>query len=405
MKFPKSVHPEGWLDHIDRSKESTPVARPAGQPLKPRMTRPSAKIRATDPLGAAPVGYVPPQPMAAAIPPIHASTAPAVAAPGANPERRSNGAMPWVVGIGAGVVLLGVAATMSRQFTSNEAPALPPTVVGEAASPAATASSPEDTLLAEAPPAAGAVTTPEPQAEAPAPAVVEPVAPAPAPKVAETPKPAEAPKVAEKPKAAEAPRVAQAEPVTRTLTPQPQTWVLSQAEPPPAALRDATPVTPVTPQSAAPVATQPAAPVATPQPVAPVVPQPVTETTTPPVAQAVPPLAQPQPAVQPPVVQPTQPPVVAQQTPPVTPPVANPEDTGITIKVREALASDTTLAAVPIAVSTDHGVVKLEGQAPDSMAKERATVVAASAAGVRGVDNRLTLPSVTVGAVTPNSGS
>lgn len=398
MKFPKSVHPEGWFDHIDRSQESAPVARPAGQPLKPRMTRPSAKIRATDPLGSDPVGYVPPQPMAAAIPPIHASTAPAMAAPGVNPERRSNSAMPWVVGVGAGVVLLGVAVTMSRQFTANEAPALPPTVVGEATPPADLASSPEDTLLAEAPPAAGAVTPAEPQAEVAAPAPVEPapqLAAAPAAKVAETPKPVEAPKVAEKPKAAEAARVAQAEPVTRTLTPQPQTWVLSQAEPPAAALRDTTPVTPVTPQPSPPVATQ--------QPVAPVALPPVTET--PPVAQAVPPVTLPQPAAQPPVVQPAQPPVVAQQTPPVTPPVANPEDTGITIKVREALASDATLAAVPIAVSTDHGVVKLEGQAPDSLVKERATVVAASATGVRGVDNRLTLPPVTVGALTPNSGS
>ncbi|MFG6416276.1 BON domain-containing protein [Roseateles sp. DC23W] len=401
MKFPKSVHPEGWLDHIDRSKESAPVARPAGQPLKPRMTRPSAKIRATDPLGTAPVGYVPPQPMAAAIPPVYASTAPAVAAPGANPERRSSNAMPWVVGVGAGVVLLGVAATMSRQFTGNEAPALPPTVVGEATTPVAPASSPEDTLLAEAPPAAGSVT---PAAEAQA----EPATPAvePAPKLAAAPAaapvPAPAAKMAETPKATEkaveAPRVAQAAPVTRTLAPQPQTWVLSQAEPPAAALRDTTPAPTVSLQPAAPVATQqPVSPVA---PVAPVALPPSSETT-PPVAQAVPPVTQPQPEAQPPVV--------AQQTPsvtsPVTPPVANPEDTGITIKVREALASDTTLAAVPIAVSTDQGVVKLEGQAPDSLAKERATVVAASAAGVRGVDNRLTLPPVTLGAVTQNSGS
>jgi osmotically-inducible protein OsmY len=94
--------------------------------------------------------------------------------------------------------------------------------------------------------------------------------------------------------------------------------------------------------------------------------------------------------------------VVAQQTPPV--PAGDPADTGITVKVREALASDATLAAVPIAVSTDHGVVKLEGQAPDAQAKARATVVAAATSGVRGVDNRLTLPAVTVGAL-QNSGS
>ena len=61
------------------------------------------------------------------------------------------------------------------------------------------------------------------------------------------------------------------------------------------------------------------------------------------------------------------------------------------MKVRSALAADTTLAAVPIAVSTDHGVVKLEGQAPDAQTRERATVVAAGTTGVKGVDNRLTL--------------
>jgi osmotically-inducible protein OsmY len=64
--------------------------------------------------------------------------------------------------------------------------------------------------------------------------------------------------------------------------------------------------------------------------------------------------------------------------------------------VRLALSADSTLAAVPIAVTTDQGVVKLEGQAPDAPTRERATVVAASAAGVKAVDNRLTLPPATV---------
>lgn len=346
MKFPKSVHPEGWLDHIDtNSSGATPTARPAGTLLKPRMPRSAgAKIRATDPLG-----YVSPEPMAASVPPIHASASPATAASGANPARRSGNAMPWVLGVGAGVVLIGVAATMSRQFTTDEAPALPPTVVGEVTPPAVIASSPEDTLLAEAPPAAGTV-TPEAAPAAP----VEPATPvAAAPKVAEAPKAVETPKPVEAPKLAQAPKVEAPAPVTRTLTPPPET--LAQAAPPPVTLQ--------------------------PTPVAPVVVPPATE------------------------AQPVQPPVLAQQTPPVTPPVVNPEDTGITIKVREALATDSTLAVVPIAVSTDHGVVKLEGQAPDAQTKERATVVAAATSGVRGVDNRLTLPPVTVGVLTQNSGS
>jgi hypothetical protein len=99
---------------------------------------------------------------------------------------------------------------------------------------------------------------------------------------------------------------------------------------------------------------------------------------------------------------PVTPPVVAQQAPAPTPvpvpvpvPAApDPVDTGITVQVRQALAADMTLAAVPIAVSTEHGVVKLEGQAPDAQARDRATVVAANTSGVKGVDNRLTLPPV-----------
>jgi hypothetical protein len=394
MKFPKSVHPEGWLDHIDSKRSEPSLSTPAAgaaplKPLKPRLGRPSAKIRATDPLG-----YVSSEPMAATVPPVGLSAAPTVAAPGANPERRSN-AMPWVLGVGAGVVLIGVAVTMSRQSASNDAPVADPIITGQATLPAPAASSPEDVLLAEAPPAAGTV-TPEAPSE---PAVVTPpadpapqaAAPAPTPKVAETPKPADAPRVA---------RAAPEAPVTRTLQPQPQpqpqVWTMAQASPP-ATLREPTPAAPVTAQPIVP-------PAATVQPVAPVAPaasSPVTEA--PPVAQTTP---------TPPVTGPAQsatPPVVVAQTPPTNPPVvpsaANPEDTGITIKVREALAADSTLAAVPIAVSTAQGVVKLEGQAPDAPTRERATVLAAATSGVRGVDNRLTLPAVTVGVLTQNSGS
>ncbi len=306
MKFPKSVHPEGWLDHIEKGREPTLAsARPAGAPLKPRTPRPSAKIRATDPLG-----WVSPEPMAA---------------PGAGPVRRSGHAMPWVVGVGAGAALIVLAASMSRQSPTPAAAELPPLVTGQVAPPADAASSPEDVLLAEAPAAAGAVAAePAPQVAA----VSKPV---------ETPKPVVAPKV-------EAPA-----PVARTLMPLPETLAL--AEPPPALQPEPAPATPVvTPPSAEPL-------------------------------------------------------VLAQQTNPVTPPAAVPEDTGITIKVREALASDSTLAVVPIAVSTDHGIVKLEGQAPDAQTKERATVVAAATSGVRGVDNRLTLPAVTVGQLMQNGGS
>lgn len=321
MKFPKSMHPEGWLEHIDR--DAAPAAsRPAGTPLKPRTPRPSAKIRATDPLR---------------VEPLHATAAtmPPRAVPGGTPaatQRAGSSSTPWIIGTIAGAALIGGAAlTMSRQTAGPGAPAMPPVLLGEVTPPAAPASSAEDSLLAQAPTAAGA--------DAPAPA--EPQAtlvasPPPAPKA-----PAPAPKLAEAPKA-EAPA-----PVVRSLTPPPET--LAEASPPLALLREPAP-------AAEPTTPQPAEPVVTPS-----------------VAE----------------------PVLAR----ATPPAADPADAGITVKVREALASDATLAAVPIAVSTDQGVVKLEGQAPDVQARERATVVAAATTGVRGVDNRLTLPSVTVGAL------
>jgi hypothetical protein len=103
-------------------------------------------------------------------------------------------------------------------------------------------------------------------------------------------------------------------------------------------------------------------------------------------AQASPPLAAPAP-----VTAPATPPVVAEQAPATTP---DPLDASITVQVRLALAADAALATVPIVVSTDRGVVTLEGQAPDASARQRATVVAANTTGVKAVDNRLTLPPV-----------
>jgi hypothetical protein len=68
------------------------------------------------------------------------------------------------------------------------------------------------------------------------------------------------------------------------------------------------------------------------------------------------------------------------------------DDTGISLKVKTALAADPALSASRIEVSTTNGVVRLEGPAPDAAAKERATVLAGAPQGVRGVDNRLALP-------------
>jgi osmotically-inducible protein OsmY len=68
------------------------------------------------------------------------------------------------------------------------------------------------------------------------------------------------------------------------------------------------------------------------------------------------------------------------------------DDTGISLKVKTALAADPALSASRIEVTTTNGVVRLEGPAPDPAAKERATVLAGAPQGVRGVDNRLALP-------------
>lgn len=68
------------------------------------------------------------------------------------------------------------------------------------------------------------------------------------------------------------------------------------------------------------------------------------------------------------------------------------DDTGISLKVKTALAADPALSASRIEVTTRDGIVRLDGPAPDAVAKERATVLAGAPQGVRGVDNRLALP-------------
>lgn len=64
-------------------------------------------------------------------------------------------------------------------------------------------------------------------------------------------------------------------------------------------------------------------------------------------------------------------------------------DAGITAAVKAALATDPSLSALHIDVSTQSGVVTLEGPAPDEKARERATTLASAPQGVQRVDNRL----------------
>lgn len=68
------------------------------------------------------------------------------------------------------------------------------------------------------------------------------------------------------------------------------------------------------------------------------------------------------------------------------------DDGAISLKVKAALAADPALSAARIDVNTTQGIVRLDGPAPDSAAKARATVLAGAPQGVRGVDNRLALP-------------
>lgn len=68
------------------------------------------------------------------------------------------------------------------------------------------------------------------------------------------------------------------------------------------------------------------------------------------------------------------------------------DDSAISLKVKTALAADPALSAARIEVSTEQGVVRLEGPAPDVAARARASVLAGAPQGVRAVDNRLALP-------------
>lgn len=64
-------------------------------------------------------------------------------------------------------------------------------------------------------------------------------------------------------------------------------------------------------------------------------------------------------------------------------------DAAITVAVNAELAKDPTLSALKIDVDTREGRVVLNGSAPDTASRERATQLAAAVKGVSSVDNRL----------------
>jgi hyperosmotically inducible protein len=64
-------------------------------------------------------------------------------------------------------------------------------------------------------------------------------------------------------------------------------------------------------------------------------------------------------------------------------------DAAITASIKAELARDPGLSALSINVDTKEGLVSLKGTAPDAMAKDRATRLAAAVKGVLSVDNHL----------------
>ncbi len=379
MKFPKSMHAEGWASHLEETRpdhlpdalKPAAQARPAVGPARFKPSGAGAKIDIHAPLNTA-----------AAAPRAEPAYVRPQAAPAPTAALQRDRQMSWMIPAGAGAAIIAAVAIWAINRPST-APVTPPAlVVGSAEQPTQVA---EATPAPEAPAASQvldsstAATTAVADATPAAPAKPEAVEPAPAklglPVTTSRPA-AESRTLAQAPTPSPRPDLVQrAAPTTPAPTLPPPTTVA-------AAPLDAQPLS--VPPGSAPLVMPPtsAGPVTAPQPiVAPPAAIPPVASTTPDTAASsaatgTPPLAQAQPVPQP---------VVPQA-----------EDSGITAKVRMALAADVALSAVPIAVSTDHGVVKLEGQAPDSQTRERATVVASSATGVKAVDNRLTLPPPTV---------
>lgn len=66
-------------------------------------------------------------------------------------------------------------------------------------------------------------------------------------------------------------------------------------------------------------------------------------------------------------------------------------DAMITASVNAELAKDPSLSALKIDVDTHDGKVMLQGKAPSTAARERATTLAAAVKGVTSVENRLAI--------------
>lgn len=65
------------------------------------------------------------------------------------------------------------------------------------------------------------------------------------------------------------------------------------------------------------------------------------------------------------------------------------DDAAITASISADLAKDPDLSAIKINVDTRNGIVTLNGPAPTTSAKEKATTIAKAVKGVSSVDNKL----------------
>lgn len=355
MKFPTSVHAEGWYDKFDAA---APSARPVGTAVaasaalaKPvrkgaprRFPRVTAHTRWHD-------GATPPVVTAPWVEPVRAPVA---------TGRRASATL--MLGVGVGAALLAGGAAVLLRGAHDGAPS-------QTLAAATGAVTPDTPSLALSKPELPPATLPATAADLPPPAVPEtPVKSQPMPTPTLTPTPTLEAKAPAKVEA-----VAPALPAAVSAAPaSPKLAILAEPAAAPKRLM----------QSELGVARL--------EP-----------------AQALPsPEAMPLESARPTAVAVTEARVPAAAPVAVAVPVA--DDVGINANVKAALAADPMLGpAVSVAritVSTDRGIVKLEGQAPDVASRDRATVLASAATGVRGVDNRLALPTV-VGLLQPGAAS
>lgn len=427
MKFPKSVHAEGWATHLETTKpEHLPDALKDGihAPLHAAKAPPGGTMRMNTPQRVTPeMSTVPPvAATAASTPRIDPQPRPQVQrdVPRAQPTHaatlppRNEGQRNWMVAAGAGAAVIAALAVWAVNRPAHDSSSTAPAAVTGSAEPQPTQPAPATDVAAATPTADAAASQPSDTGSATTTADATAANATTTTAAADTSRAGTAPATLGKPVTTVKPA-----PESRTLAqatvPAPRPDLVVRADPRAAAEPTPSPALQPRPSAALQPSTSVAAapapelqPQGVPQGNAPIVMPPTAAgpatALTPPATtaqplpqQAIPPVAAATPDATASATSPGTPPLAqatpqVQQQAQVQPPSAAPEDAGITQQVRVALASEATLAGVPIAVSTDHGIVKLEGQAPDAQARARATVVAASTSGVKAVDNRLTLP-------------